>query len=74
MILELMYGPCNTGISQLFAKAKRFVVCFGKCTRQKGFFGQQNVQRRKEVDWKIAFQNQHKKRQNGRIKYSMNGK
>ena len=64
----------NTGLSQLFAKAKRFPVWFGKCTRQKGFFGQQKMQRRKEGYWKIAFQNQHEIRQNGRIKYSMNGK
>ena len=32
------------------------------------------MQRRKEDYWKIAFQNQHEIRQNGRIKYSMNGK
>ena len=44
------------------------LVWFGKCTRQKGFFDQQNVQRRKEDYWKIAFQNQHGEiRQNGRI-------
>ena len=32
MIFELMYAAIgtNTGLSQLFAKAKRFVVWFGK--------------------------------------------
>ena len=43
-------------------------VWFGKCTRQKGFFDQQKVQRRRDDYWKIAFQNQHGDiRQNGRI-------
>ena len=76
MIFELMYAAIgtNTGLSELFPKAKRFAVWFGKCTRQKGFIGQQKVQRRKEDYWKIAFQNQREIRQNGRIKYSMNGK
>ena len=64
----------NTGLSHLFAKAKRFAVWFGKCTRQKEFIGQQNVQRRRDDYWKIAFQNQHEIRQNRRIKYSINSK
>ena len=74
MIFELIYAANSTGLSQLFAKAKRFAVWFGKYTRQKGFFSQQNVQRKKEDYWKIAFKNEHEIRQNGRIKYSMNGK
>ena len=55
-------------------QGKVVAVWLAKCTRRKGFFGQENVQRRKEDYWKIAFQNQHEIRQNGRIKYSMNGK
>ena len=64
MIFELRYGPCNTGLSLVFAKGKRFALWFGKCTRQKGFFGQHKV-KKKEDYWKITFKNQHEIRQNG---------
>ena len=73
MISELMYAAegTNTGLSQYSLPRQSLVyglVWFGKCTRQKGFFDQQKVQRRKEDYWKIAFQNQHGEiRQNGRI-------
>ena len=46
MIFELMYAEIstNTSLSQRFGKEKRFADWFGKCARQKTFFGQQKVQ------------------------------
>ena len=56
MIFQLMYPAIgtNTGLWQPFGKEKRFAVWIAKCSRRKGFFGQQKVQRRKEDYWKIS--------------------
>ena len=77
MIFTLMYAAIGTNrpfTTLCQGKAVCGFVRYGKCTRQEGFLGKQKVQRRKEDYWKIAFQNQHGIRQNGRLKYSMNGK
>ena len=44
-----LYAAKSIGLSQLFAKAKRFAIWFGKCIRQKGFSASKMCRGRKKI-------------------------